>query len=1230
MNIQSIILFLITGVLFISCTKEEINNPSEYKDGDTTRITLTLKSERQQLNEMQGMAQTNRAMQFPYNVPTTANMIGNKTFSPKDESLITNVHILVFNSTGQIVSNTYINKLNFSETAKIITETYCGENMDVWVVANGDVNDTEEDESKVKLEKVKNVNDLQAILISTNGDGLSRSERLTMIGNTTITITPNMAAISIQMHYLAAKVTIKVNVTDTPNDVAITITGWDVVNIPKRTYLKEHTKEDAVSGTESTDYLYSAEEYPFETIGADTKTWAQSFYLFENRRGGRIDRTLPTNPAERYPNMAFGDTDPRGKAWFAPPGATYMLIYGTYSKSGQMNNVVYKIYLGENAYNNYDVVRGKHYTFNVTIKGLNQIDIDTTVDWGNSSFTVIPYGDLEKMDAHPDFRVLRIGATAVDASTPGYATVEVLNSDNSPCQWLSVSPLNLYRYGIKQQGNTNQPFADAVGCFVQTKYDPIVAEELSFNKATFGMTRKLTEIPFSQFTVLTFQDIVVYAEEFDDTSGSGERKAKARVTYYDGNKVIGTFDFPVAQQGAIKVSDDLYMERYEEAALTLQPEMPFNIQGISTSQMQWGHYTDKDMLYPSNDRFANGNYLTANAVYQTVSPRSGMNPPQWIVAAYNAYYRTTYPRTGAPVTEPSQTTTIGYPYYYPELTASSLTIDYFHPIYNTAAPRYCHEKNRDNNGDGVIDANETVWYLPSYSDMEAITNNQTAMQNLKGGYWTSTEANTTESWAFNFSANSREANSRGKYSKTSPLRVRCVRGAGTKMKEPSLSGTVTIGVSAGTNEGCKLTIMDEVDFNLTWTITSSAPAWLKIATDVNGGGAADVQTGKGPKTLYGYASTANNSGALRNATITLRREGSPDKTTTAKQEYLLPLTVNKTSMELLFLDEENQAFTVTDANATKVEWTVSSNQTWLSISTVPFIKGTQSRTGKGNATLYAYTNSRNTSTTSQRSATITISRLGMANKTITVIQKPTPQPYRPAPHAGWAGSNIYWDAKNQRLTFDDKGVTTNADYQGVTFYWSLLIPISTVYPITLPGSIIFSPEPILPPYTVPQLVHTPNATDQNWHHLLEAHDPKKNMGDICRYISKRGWAPGAASGKTWRMPTWYEMSTFLTYSFTSQHKVVPSVSSDGTSNIPNGRLGDKNKLSLPANGWHEHLGTSGSYGHHAGYMGTYWTGTGVYAGTAGFLHFNSEQGMKPELWAYRIGIGAAVRCVLEP
>lgn len=1160
--IRSLILFLAAGILFFSCTKEEPFKQSGYTAGAATRVTLTLKNDKLQSMEQQGKAQTNRALPFAHGVPTTGSMVGSKTFVPKDESLITNVHILVFNPTGEIVSNNYIGKLNFSETSNIVTETYCGENMDVWVVANGDVNDAAETGMNAELQQVKSLNDLQPFLVSAKGDGLSRPDRLTMVGNTTITIAPNMSAIPIQMYYLAAKVT--VTVTDnTPADVEITITGWDMINIPKRTYLKERTSEDAVSGTITDDYLATFNTFPFETIHTDTKTWGQSFYLFENRRGKRVDRALPTNPSERYPEMDVSDTDQRGKAWYAPPGATYMLIYGTYSKNDQMNNVVYKIYLGENAYGNYDIIRGKCYTFNVTIIGLNQIDIDTTVDWGNSSFTVTPYGDLEKMDAHPDFRVLRLGTTAADTNIPGYMTVEVLNNDNSTCQWLSLSPLNLYRHGIKQAGNSNQPFDDATGCFVRTKYTPAVADELSFDNATFGMIRKLTKIPFPQLAVFTFQDVVVYADEFNDT---GERTAKVRVTYYkDENgtpSVVGQQEFDVAQQDAIKISDDLYIERYEESAMTLQPGMPSNLQGTITAQMQWGY--SSEVLYGNTDRYTDGAFLTANAVYKDVTRGNELNAPTWNPVTSYTSYRDLYPRTGEKISSPSNLQTEPI-YYYPVLNGTTAFTQYFDPIYNSSAARYCHEKNRDVDGDGVISKDEAVWYLPSLADMIKIAN--TSRESITPDiYWTSTEESFSQSWVYTF------PNTPETKGKAEVLRVRCVRGKGIdSLPKAMLQSTESddrakIKLESAAAESGKFTITD--DSRLLWTVSSFDDSWLKIATTTTGTGATKSYSRRGGAEYYAYAETANTSTtAERSTTITLTRSGMMDKILTVTQAKTIPpATAMPSSLILNYFSGESQSFTVDDTGS-GIAWTVTSNQSWLSIATTS--TGTEkenSVTGTGKRTLYAFSTTDNTDTSSSRTANITLSQNNLNVQEISITQKPANPKYPPT-YGGWAGCNIYWDHTYDngkgRLTFDDEGVITNSEYQGILFLWGSLVALSAKYPSE--DLILFSPAELPEDGSIPYAQgEFEKLGDENRQYLLEIHNPEKNIGDICKYMTDRGWAPGADKGKKWRLPTISEMESCKPWKPGDLMFERIIENSYGTMRIPKALQGTG--VSFPANG----------------------------------------------------------------
>lgn len=844
-------LFLAALLWLGSCINEPLVEPGGgCGDGRATRVTLAVKGD-------------SRERVQP----------GSRSLTPEQEGLIDNLHILVFDDAGDIITNEHFARLAIKGTGSVSFETLPGADRQIVVIANGDVNDDTNGELDAALRAVATLNDLKTLLVTIKGNGLARTDRLTMVGSTTVTINkPHAGSVPIALHFLAAKVTVSVKDNLSSPLLGITLTGWDVVNIPKQTFLYERTgdeQQDAVTGTRPGDYLTTAGKYNFEQVDAAAKSWSQSFYVFENRRGSRVDRELPTNPADRYPGMGKGDGNQRGKAWYAPPGATYMLIYGTHTpQEGQTNNIVYKIYLGENAVDDYNLFRGRHYGYNVTINGLDDINVDTNVEWGSASFSVDTSDNL-LMDAHPDFRVFRIGGTAVNATTMAYATVEVLEPDGlTPCTWLTVSPLNLYRHGIKQAGNDRQQFApgDGVGSFVRAKYTPTPTTESTLANSSFGMTRRLTRISFEQPAVYTYQNVILYAAALDVPET--ERRGKVKITYYKGSagdEVAGQLTFEVSQQGAIQVSSNLYMERYEESGMLMHPGLASGLQG--TEIMQWGY--DNALLYAADDRYSNGNYLTANAVYNAVKPRNGMEAPVWVADNYAAY-REKYPHQGERVREPSTLPLADGVYYYPALESSTPPSDYFHPVFNSSAARYCHEKNRDTDGDGVISKEETVWYLPSYADMVAIKKNPPT--GLTGTYWTSTEESDAKSWAFTFPTGAMVT-----ADKTTTYRVRCVRGTGTVIPDATIeseeSDKTKINLSPGKGANGIFKITNDKDFGLPWTVTSNTPDWLQIATDGKGTKAETIKSGTGDATFYAYASTANTATSKRLAALTLTRAG---------------------------------------------------------------------------------------------------------------------------------------------------------------------------------------------------------------------------------------------------------------------------------------------------------------------------------------------------------------------
>ncbi|MDR1881970.1 MAG: hypothetical protein LBR26_04215, partial [Prevotella sp.] len=147
--------------------------------------------------------------------------------------------------------------------------------------------------------------------------------------------------------------------------------------------------------------------------------------------------------------------------------------------------------------------------------------------------------------------------------------------------------------------------------------------------------------------------------------------------------------------------------------------------------------------------------------------------------------------------------------------------------------------------------------------------------------------------------------------------------------------------------------------------------------------------------------------------------------------------------------------------------------------------------------------------------------------------------YTPKAHKGFAGSNIYWDATNQRLTFDDVDVTTHKNYQGLYFKWGSLIGISPVG--TWGGAtVLYSPDGINGMYrstTATALgfstwanIAVGDATDFSSSSIDGVDEYRTNgyvsflnatpanliayKGDICAYLSGR---PGVPAGY-WRLP----------------------------------------------------------------------------------------------------------------
>lgn len=89
------------------------------------------------------------------------------------------------------------------------------------------------------------------------------------------------------------------------------------------------------------------------------------------------------------------------------------------------------------------------------------------------------------------------------------------------------------------------------------------------------------------------------------------------------------------------------------------------------------------------------------------------------------------------------------------------------------AARYCYDKNRDSNGNGTLDANEVLWYLPAQNQLTSMWVAKSGMSvTFAASYYASVveTSNGSSSWCMNLGTALSN-----RYSKTSTFKVRCVR-----------------------------------------------------------------------------------------------------------------------------------------------------------------------------------------------------------------------------------------------------------------------------------------------------------------------------------------------------------------------------------------------------------------------------------------------------------------------
>lgn len=290
-----------------------------------------------------------------------------------------------------------------------------------------------------------------------NHDTTDRTGRFPMTGEVSgISVTRNGITsstgdtVSVPLKRLDAKVEVRVRAavgnetTVTTSDgvttqriKSFTPESWQVVNLPRGSYLFERSvaadgSHDAATG------LFDSYDVSFESQTPKTFTYVNSqnqsvevqnvpehgfsFYMYENRPAAKRSVNDDYHLRDRRIKDASGRYDTTNGLWeYAPETGTYLIVKGQVAMDVDVGatapaqtlnaDVVYYIHLGDITadLDDYRVNRNTHYIYTVTIKGVENIQVEVSTNVENESgatgHVYIARESVYTFDAHYGQRV---------------------------------------------------------------------------------------------------------------------------------------------------------------------------------------------------------------------------------------------------------------------------------------------------------------------------------------------------------------------------------------------------------------------------------------------------------------------------------------------------------------------------------------------------------------------------------------------------------------------------------------------------------------------------------------------------------------------------------------------------------------------------------------------------------------------------------------------------------
>lgn len=396
-------------------------------------------------------------------VPVTVNLKFNVAASAVEsrsaqdatvEQTVQRLFVIAFKRNGEISGKTYLQSVNTTGSGTVTLDMYSGTGQQIFAVANP--NSGVGTLSYEQLEAVTNLDDFKNLysqLRTDKGETVSLSvERMAFLmcgqlediavdtdGNLV-----NAASNTINLERVDARITFNVKADGSEKgytNMTFTPKYYRVENIPQGTYLVPRKNEDYAETMENTtgngyaSMQAAGKEYYFDEAKRENEDRSYfEFYLLENRRQPTKRITNEEKEYSKVQNLyalrekraktenKVDETKPGqeyvpGDFVFAPENSTYVTIRGTLSFQHGTDfynaDVTYTVHLGstgsdpdsETLVNNYDVCRNTHYTYNVTITGVESMRVEVLEDRietrpGVEGDVIKAGGEVVDLDSH--------------------------------------------------------------------------------------------------------------------------------------------------------------------------------------------------------------------------------------------------------------------------------------------------------------------------------------------------------------------------------------------------------------------------------------------------------------------------------------------------------------------------------------------------------------------------------------------------------------------------------------------------------------------------------------------------------------------------------------------------------------------------------------------------------------------------------------------------------------